>query len=104
MNPEFPTSRALLALATTVEERRAAYELQERERESERRQKLDSQVSALRSPYERICIWEELHRVHLPLQLGHPLVDVIANQTELSVQQIEVEQRRRTVLRSKVPV
>lgn len=103
MNSDIPMSRALNALASTAKERRAAYDLQEEEREAERKKKLASQVSELHSPHERICFWEDFHRVHLPLQPGHPLVRVIAAQTELSVQQIEVEQERRISLRSQVP-
>ena len=103
MNSNVSLSHALQALASTTEERRAAYELEEKEREAEHRKKLALQVSALHTPHQRICIWEQLHRVHLPLQAGHPLVRVIATQTELSVRQIEVEQERRTLLRSQAP-
>lgn len=76
-------------------DRRAAIQREELERETLRKEQLALQSSPLKTPEERISLWEQLHAIKLPLAATHKLVRVIANQTELSVQTVQREQRRR---------
>jgi hypothetical protein len=80
-------------------DRRAAVQREELERATERKEQLASQSSPLHGPEDRIRIWERLHALSLPRSATHKLVRVIATQTELSVQQVQDEQRRRAAAR-----
>ena len=81
--------------AMNISDRRAAVQREEAERAAERKEQIASQSSPLNSPADRIRIWERLHALPLPTSSTHRLVRVIATQTELSVQQVQEEQRRR---------
>lgn len=81
--------------AMNTSDRRAAVQREELERETARKEQLASQSSPLNGPEDRIRIWERLHALNLPRSATHKLVRVIAAQTELSVQQVQDEQRRR---------
>lgn len=81
--------------AMNISDRRAAVQREEAERAAERKEQIASQSSPLNSPEDRIRIWERLHALTLPQSSTHRLVRVIAMQTELSVQQVQEEQRRR---------
>jgi hypothetical protein len=82
--------------AMNTADRRAAVQREALERATEREQQLASQRSPLNTPADRIRIWERLHSLSLPRSSTHKLVRVIAMQTELSVQQVQEEQRRRS--------
>jgi uncharacterized protein YmfQ (DUF2313 family) len=79
----------------TTADRRAAVEREQQERAAERSKQLASQVSPLNEPQERIRIWERLHGLNLPVAASHKLVRVIATQTDLTIQQVQDEQKRR---------
>ncbi len=81
--------------ASTPSERRATALRLEKERADERRRALNEQSSISYDPQERIMIWERLHGLQLPRTEDHPLVDIIAEQTKLSRQQVAQEQARR---------
>ena len=72
--------------------RRAEIEFEARER---RRQELEQQVAVHRTPEQRIQIWERLHELKLPKKPNHPLIRIIALDTELTIEDIRDEQRRR---------
>jgi hypothetical protein len=74
---------------------RAAARRAEEERAHSRMQELELQTSASRSPEERIRIWERRHALRLPASAGHPLVWVIAENTQLTVRAVRDEQQRR---------
>lgn len=76
-------------------DRRAAIQQEQQERAAEREQRLASQHSPLHAPAERIRIWERLHELTLPKAAAHKLVRIIAAHTNLTVQQVHDEQRRR---------
>jgi hypothetical protein len=82
-------------LTGTVAERRAAALRADEERAADRRRELDLQTSPAKDPQERIRIWERLHALPLPVLATHPLVAIIANDTELTPGDVEFEQRRR---------
>lgn len=63
---------------------------------AERRQReLAEQISELKTPAERIRIWEELHMLRLPSEPSHPLLNVIARNTALTMGQLHDEQKAR---------
>ncbi len=65
------------------------------ERASQRQEELAQQSSSLSTPFQRICLWERLHAMPLPRTTDHPLLDVVALQTGLSITQVRDEQTRR---------
>jgi hypothetical protein len=79
----------------TAAETRAAAQRMEQERLDARRLALDEQVSIHNGAKERIAIWERLHALRLPAQPTHPLLRVIAMQTQLSLRDVLDEQQRR---------
>lgn len=76
-------------------ERRAQIEHQNQERAAERQQQIALQSSPLSGPEERIRLWEKLHALNLPRSAQHKLLGVIAEQTNLSIQDILDAQQRR---------
>jgi len=68
---------------------------------TERRQgELAEQTAMRNTPEMRIRVWERLHGLELPARAGHPLLEVVAKDTELSLQQVQEEQRQRTAART----
>jgi hypothetical protein len=51
------------------------------------------------APEVRIALWEARHGLPLPRDSNHPLMQVIADGTELDVSQVQDERRRRALLR-----
>src|SRR5690349_21821981 len=84
-------------------DRRAAIQREELQRLEARKEELASQSAPGNSPEQRIRIWERLHALSLPKSATHKLVRVIASQTELSLQQVLDEQRRRAVSSTVAP-
>jgi hypothetical protein len=78
-----------------VADHRKAMEQAEFERAAARLRALEAQSSAGSDPQARITTWERLHALSLPRAPGHVLVKVIAAQTQLTVDQVHVEQQRR---------
>jgi hypothetical protein len=74
---------------------RARFELAEEERANQRRLELAVQRSDLSSPDERIRSWEKLHGLRLPSDSAHPVLDVIAASTRLTLAEVKAEQRAR---------
>jgi hypothetical protein len=92
-SPEFSTQ-----FAYTASDFRAAAQRAEQDRAHSRRQQLASQASAENAPDVRIRIWEQLHALRLPIAADHPLLQVIAVQTQLTVRAVKDEQQRRRTL------
>lgn len=56
-----------------------------------------AQQRAMDSPPERrIALWEARHGLALPRAADHPLMQFIADATDLTVEQVQAEQRRRS--------
>ena len=51
------------------------------------------------TPETRIALWETRHGLALPRDPKHPLVQYIADNTDLDVAQVQTEQSRRAVYR-----
>lgn len=68
---------------------------------SERRQgELAEQTAMRNTPEMRIRVWERLHGLDLPARTGHPLLEVVAKDTELTLEQVQEEQRQRVAAKS----
>jgi hypothetical protein len=68
---------------------------EESERAEKRRQELAEQRSDLNPPEVRIRAWEKIHQLRLPSDPAHPILDVIAISTRLTLAQVQEEQRAR---------
>ena len=79
----------------SLADRRSQLELEHQQREVERQQQIALQCSPLSSAEERVQLWEKLHQLALPRSPTHKLLRVIANQTELALEQVLEIQRRR---------
>jgi len=65
------------------------------ERTEKRRLELAEQRSDLNPPDVRIRTWERIHALRLPSDPTHPILDVIAVSTRLTVEEVREEQRTR---------
>ena len=77
---------------------RLAFE--EHERAQRRQLEVAEQHSDLNPPDVRIRMWEKVHALRLPDDPGHPVLDVIATATRLTLAQVREEQRARMIQRS----
>lgn len=68
---------------------------EEFERTEKRRQELAEQRSDLNPPDVRIRVWERIHALRLPSDPEHPILDVIAVSTRLTLEEVREEQRSR---------
>lgn len=65
------------------------------ERLQQRRLALAEQSSAANPPDVRVRAWEKVHALRLPGDAGHPVLEVIAHGTGLTLEQVRQEQRAR---------
>lgn len=79
----------------SLADRRAQAEHEQQQRLIERQQQIALQSSPLSSAEERVRLWEKLHALALPRSPTHKLLRIIADQTELSLEQILEIQRLR---------
>ena len=71
--------------------------MREQNEEAERAQRARiEQSSELNTPGMRIQAWEKLHRLALPRESAHAVLDVVAKATRLTLEQVREEQRRRS--------
>jgi hypothetical protein len=82
-----------------VRDHRARIALEEREKAERRRLELAEQQSNLNSPEMRIRAWEKVHELRMPTDAAHPILDVIAVATRLTLAQVQEEQRARAARR-----
>jgi hypothetical protein len=68
---------------------------EEHERSEKRRQELAEQRSDLNAPQIRIRTWERIHQLRMPSDPAHPILDVIAVSTRLTLEEVQEEQRTR---------
>ncbi len=68
---------------------------EESERAEKRRRELAEQRSELNPPDVRIRAWEKIHQLRLPSDPTHPILDVIAVSTRLTLAEVQEEQRTR---------
>jgi len=65
------------------------------ERAEKRRLELAEQCSDLNPPDVRIRTWERIHELRMPSDPAHPILDVIAVSTRLTLEEVRQEQRTR---------
>jgi hypothetical protein len=68
---------------------------EEYERSEKRRQELAQQRSELNPPEVRIRTWERIHQLRMPSDPAHPILDVIAISTRLTLKEVREEHRMR---------
>jgi hypothetical protein len=68
---------------------------EEFERAEKRRRDLAEQRSELSPPDVRIRTWERVHQLRLPADPAHPILEVIAASTRLTLAEIRDEQQTR---------
>jgi hypothetical protein len=74
--------------------------LEEVERAERKRLDLAEQRSDLNSADVRIRVWEKLHGLRLPSDPTHPILDVIAISTRLTVAEVQEVQRKHAAQRA----
>jgi hypothetical protein len=79
---------------------RAEAERARQEKAEQRRLEAAELQSNEHSPERRIRAWEKLYGLHLPTDANHPVLDVIAASTHLTLEQLREEQRARAARRS----
>ena len=92
--PRLPQRMAISRIGDVVNPaERLAFE--ELERAEKRREDLAEQRSALNPPEVRIRTWERIHQLRMPSDPAHPILDVIAVSTRLTLEEVQEEQRTR---------
>jgi len=79
----------------TVADYRVRVAQHQAEMAERRRQQLLEQASPEHTPAVRIRMWERLHQITLPRNPAHRLLDVVATDTGLSLEEVREEQRQR---------
>ncbi|MBV9723791.1 MAG: hypothetical protein JO299_01335 [Gammaproteobacteria bacterium] len=69
-------------------------------RAEKRREDLAELRSDLNTPEQRIRAWERVHELTLPLNPNHPILDVIAVKTRLTIEQVQDVQRAEAARRA----
>jgi len=81
--------------ADLIVDTRRRIALEQAEANERRQGELAEQTAMRNTPEMRIRVWERLHGLGLPVKANHPLLEVVARQTELSLEQVQEEQRQR---------
>lgn len=79
-------------------------ELEAAERETLKRHEHAEQSAAQNSAETRIRAWERLHQLRMPSIPLHPILEVIATATQLSLAEVQDEQRVRAERRASANV
>jgi hypothetical protein len=79
---------------------RVRSELEKEERAYQRQAALAVQRSELNPPDVRIRAWEKLHGLRLPSDSAHPILEVIAVGTRLTLAEVQAEQCARASRRA----
>jgi hypothetical protein len=83
-----------------LRDHRARLALEEEERAHQRRLELAVQRSDMNPPDVRIRAWEKVHGLRMPSDAMHPILDVIAVGTRLTLAEVHAEQRARAAPRT----
>ena len=82
-----------LGFTSVIDER---LELDEEARVEQRRQDIAQQTSEPNGPGVRIRAWEKVHALRMPSSPEHPVLNLIAAATQLSLADVHDEQRVRS--------
>jgi hypothetical protein len=83
------------AAGDLINDYRARRAFEEEERAQRRRIQLEEQRSDLNPPDVRIRAWEKVHGLRMPADSGHPILEVIAGDTRLTLVEVHGEQQAR---------
>jgi hypothetical protein len=86
--------------AELAAERREQVALEQAALQADKERNLVRQRSIETPPATRIALWESRHGLPLPRDVKHPLMRIIAESTDLDVEQVLAEHQRRTLLRA----
>jgi len=78
-----------------INDYRARRALEEEERAQRRRIDLEEQRSDLNPPNVRIRAWEKVHGLRMPADSSHPILEIIAGDTRLTLVEVREEQQAR---------
>jgi hypothetical protein len=82
-----------------IKDHRARVAIEERQRAEQRELELAEQRSTHNTPEVRIRTWEKVHGLQMPSDSMHPILDVIAMGTHLTLADVQEEQRARSARR-----
>lgn len=82
-------------MGESVADYRARVAEHQNERARRRQEELLEQSSMQNTPAMRIRHWERLHQIRLPSNPAHRVLEIIAADTDLSLEQVREEQRTR---------
>jgi hypothetical protein len=82
-----------------AEERREQIALERAARQADKDRRYAQQRAMDAPPERRIALWEARHGLALPRSADHPLMQFIADSTDLALEQVQAEQRRRAQVR-----
>jgi hypothetical protein len=102
--PALEDGRFTSTAADIASDYRQRRELAERERAELKRMELEAQYSPLSSPELRIRAWENAHRLRMPSDPNHPVLVAIATATQLTLVDVQNEQRLRSARRASTSV
>jgi hypothetical protein len=103
MHDKFHINASELQSRPTAEiaaERRKQIALEQAARQADKDRKLAQQRSIETPPATRIALWESRHGLVLPRDPKHPLMLLIAQSTDLDIEQVLAERERRALLRA----
>lgn len=83
------------AAGDLINDYRARRAFEEEERAQRRRIQLEEQRSDLNPPDVRIRAWEKVHGLRMPADSTHPILEVIATDTRLTLVEVRAEQQAR---------
>ena len=86
--------------AELAAERREQIEFERAARQADKDRNLVRQRSMETPPATRIALWESRHGLAMPRDPKHPLMQIIAENTDLDVAQVLAEHQRRALLRA----
>ncbi len=100
MSWPFRAAPAHASADAVLKDHRERLALEQREKAERRSHELSEQSSSLNTPETRIRMWERVHGLSLPRDPSHPVLDVIAAATRLTLDEVREEQRLRTAYRT----
>lgn len=102
--PVVEDERFISTSVDIVSDYRRRRALEERERAELKRMDLETQCSPLNSADLRIRAWEKVHRLSIPSDPDHPVLVAIAAATQLTLVEVQHEQRLRSARRASADV
>ena len=83
------------AAADIIRDHRARVAFEADARVEKRRAEQAEQRASSSAPETRIRTWEKVHGLRLPLDPAHPIIEVVAAETHLTVDEVRQEQLAR---------